>query len=92
MMDYDAEFFVLLGFLVLLAANADDGGKNANAFGTGVHAASEVLPRPESSNAGRSRHLPRNLQHVPKAVIVEAAHGCEVVGQGVGMSRLQLLN
>jgi enoyl-CoA hydratase/carnithine racemase len=38
------------------------------------------------------RHLPRNLQHVPKAVIVETAHGGEVVGEGVGMSSLQLLD
>ena len=57
-----------------------------------THAASKVLPRPKSGNASNGRHLPCNLQHVPKAVIVKAAHGCEIVGAGVRMSRLQLLN
>ena len=83
---------VLLGFLVLLAANAHDGGKDANALGSGIHAAAQVLPRPEPGHAGGGRHLPRDLQHVSKAVVVEAAHGREVVGEGVGVSGLQLLN
>jgi hypothetical protein len=34
---------VLLGFLVLLAANADDGGKNANAFLALLHAAAKFF-------------------------------------------------
>ena len=81
-----------VGFAVLLAANADDGGKNANALAPAVDGASKVLPRPETCNAGGGGHLPRNLQHVAKAVVVEAAHGGEVVGEGVGVSGLQLLN
>ena len=54
--------------------------------------AAKILPRPESGYAGGGRHLPRNLQHVPKAVLVKAAHGGEVVGEGFGVSGLQLLN
>jgi hypothetical protein len=51
-----------------------------------------VLPRPETGTAGSCGHLPGNLQHVPKAVVMKAAHGREVVGEGVTMSGLQLLN
>ena len=60
--------------------------------GSCIDGSAKVLPRPKSSNAGCSWHLPRNLQHVPKAVVVKAAHGGEVVGKGVRVSRLQLLN
>ena len=83
---------VLLGFLVLLALHADNGGKDADAFGSRIHGAAKVLPRPKPGNAGCGGHLPRNLQHVPKAVVVKAAHRGEVVGEGVGVSGLQLLN
>jgi hypothetical protein len=52
---------VLLGFFVFLAANAEDGSEDANALSSGVHAATEVLPRPEPGDAGSRRHLPCNL-------------------------------
>ncbi len=35
---------VLLGFLVLLAANADDGSKNADAFLALLHLAAKLVP------------------------------------------------
>ena len=63
---------VLLGFLVLLAANANDGGKDADAFLSGLHAAAKVLPCPEPGNAGCGRHLPRNLQHVSESCSCES--------------------
>ena len=37
-------------------------------------------------------HLSRDLQDVPEGIRMKAAHGGEVVGEGVGVSRLQLLN
>jgi hypothetical protein len=61
-------------------------------FGSGIDGTAKVLPCPKPGNAGCSGHLPRNLQHIPKAVVVKAAHGGEVVGEGVGVSGLQLLN
>jgi hypothetical protein len=53
--------------------------------------------RPDSSSvelghAGSGRHLSRDLQYVAEAVVVEASHGPEVFGEGVGLPRVQLLN
>jgi hypothetical protein len=47
--------------------------------------------RPRTISIGRG-HLPRNLQHVPKAVVMNAAHRGEVVGEGVRLPGFQLLN
>lgn len=82
---------VLIGFGVLLPAHANDGGKDADAFLSGPHAAAKILPRPKSGNAGSGRHLPRNLQHVAEAVLVKATHGCEVARERFGVTDLQLL-
>ena len=83
---------VLLGFLVLLAANADHGSENADAVLALLDLAAKLVPRIEASNAGCVRLLPCNLQNVAKAVIVKPAHCGEVGGEGFGVSLLQLLD
>ena len=79
---------VLFGFLVLLALDADDGSENANPFLAFLHLAAKLVPCVQSSNAGCGRPLPRNLQNVSKAVVVESAHRVEVGGECVGVSGL----
>jgi hypothetical protein len=83
---------VLLRFGVLLAANADDRGKDADALLSCLHGTSKVLPCPEPSYARGGWHLSRDLQDIPERIRMEAAHSGEVVGEGVGLSSLQLLN
>ncbi len=78
--------------LSFLRLHANNRGKDADSFGSCIDGAAKVLPRPKPGNAGCRGHLPRNLQHIPKAVVVKAAHGGEVVGEGFGVSGLQLLN
>jgi len=82
---------VLVGFLVLLALDADDGGKNPNPFLAFLHLPAKLVPCVQSSNAGCVRSLPCDLQNVSEAVVVKAAHRVEVGGEGVGVSGLKLL-
>ena len=79
---------VLLGFLVLLALDADDGSKNADTFLALLHLAAKLVPRLESGNAGCVGLLPRNLQDVPEGVVVKAAHRVEVSGERIAVSGL----
>ena len=83
-----------LGFLVLLAFHAHHRREDADSLGfSGVDVAAKVLPCVQKPATRVAVGLCRgNLQHVAEAVSVKAAHGREVVGEGVGVSGLQLLD
>jgi len=59
---------VLLGLFVLLALDADNWSKNADAALSLLHSPFKLVPRIQASNAGCIRFLPRNLQNVAKAL------------------------
>src|SRR6266852_2368405 len=69
---------VLLGFLIGLALDADDGSQNANAFLALLHPAAKLVPRIHTRNSGSRRSLPCNFEDVAKAVVVKAAHRVEI--------------
>ena len=79
---------VFVGFLVLLALDADDGGKYPDASLPLHHLPAKLVPCVESSNAGCGRPLPRDLHNVPEAVVVESAHRVEVGGKRIGVLSL----
>ena len=83
---------VLLGFLVPLALETDDGRENPNPLLAFLHLPSKLVPCVQASNAGCGGSLPRNLQDVAEAVVVESAHRVEVGGKRVGVPCLQLLD
>ncbi|MBB5345230.1 hypothetical protein HDF10_003221 [Edaphobacter lichenicola] len=69
---------VFLGFLLCLAANADDGSKNANTLLSLPHFAAKLVPCVQTRNARCVRPLSCDFEDIAKAVIVKAAHGVEV--------------
>ena len=57
---------VLLGVLVLLALDADDGGQNPNALLPLLHLPAELVPCVQASNPGGGRSLPCISRMFPK--------------------------
>jgi hypothetical protein len=54
--------------------------------------AAKLIPSVKSGHAGCVWALARDLQNVPKAVAVKAAHGCQVASERLTVSLLQLLH
>src|SRR6266851_3306759 len=79
---------VLLGFLIGLALDTDDGSQNADAFLSLLHAAAKLVPRIHARNSGSRRALPGDFEDVAKAVVVKAAHRVEIGGECVRVSCL----
>lgn len=77
---------------VLVLRYCNRTSSRSNVRGARSEVASGRIGCDGACNAGSGRHLSCNLQHVSKALIVEAGHRHEVVGQGVGVPRFQLLN
>src|ERR1035441_6630774 len=84
--------YVFLGLFILLALDADNRGKNADAALSLLDSPFKLVPRIQASNAGCIRLLPCNLQNVAKAVIVKSSHRCEICGKSFAVSLLQLLD
>src|ERR1035437_10085365 len=84
--------YVLLGLFFLLALDADNWSKNADAALSLLDSPFKLIPRIQASNAGCIWLLPCNLQNVVKTVIVKPAHCCEIGGKSFAVSLLQLLD
>jgi hypothetical protein len=79
---------VLLGLLVLLALDADDGGEDTDATLPLLDLPAKLVPCIHSGNAGCIRPLPCDLQDVPERVVMKAAHCVEIGGERIAMSPL----
>jgi hypothetical protein len=65
---------LLLGFFVLLAANANHGGEDADSALSLLDLAAKLVPGGQSGDAGCVWILQCDLKNVAKAVIVKPAH------------------
>src|ERR1035441_5524879 len=84
--------YILLGLFILLALDAYNRSKNADAALSLLDSPFKLVPRIQASDAGCIRLLPCNLQYVAERVIVKSAHRCEIGGKSFAVSLLQLLN
>src|ERR1035441_7817338 len=83
---------VLLGLFILLALDANNWSKNADAALSLLDSPFKLVPRIQASNAGCIRLLPRNLQNVAETVVMKPAHRSEIGCKSFAVSLLQLLD